>query len=148
MYLRVFTKNYPYLVSLPSLVHRFHHSSFFAGECVQAAGLFAATEGVLERLYPHSGHYRPTDSHLLSLLLFLESQGVDMERMQVDVQLVMKVARSHDANKGGRRRKIDSPYMWTGLHAKYFLLAKRYTWENKLFDEMLKHRLCLCPPGS
>ncbi|KAM3574394.1 hypothetical protein VYU27_003687 [Nannochloropsis oceanica] len=127
---------------------RFHHSSFFAGECVQAAGLFVAGEGVLERLYPHSGHYRPTDSHLLSLLLFLESQGVDMERMQVDFQLVMKVARSHDAHKGGRRRKIDSPYMWTGLHAKYFLLVKRYTWENKLFDEMLKHRLCLCSPGS
>ncbi len=122
---------------------RFHHSSFFAGECVQAAGLFVAAEGVLERLYPHSGHYRPTDSHLLSLLLFLESQAVDMDAMQVDVQLVMKVARAHDANKGGRKRKIDSPYMWTGLHAKYFLLAKRYAWEHKLFEQLFKHPLVL-----
>lgn len=35
--------------------HRFHHSSFFAGECIQAAGLFIAVDGVLTRLYPHSG---------------------------------------------------------------------------------------------
>jgi hypothetical protein len=124
-------------------VPRFHHSSFFAGECVQAAGLFVASGGVLERLYPHSGHYRPTDSHLLSLLLFLEAQRVDLEDVQVDVQLVMKVARGHDANRGGRRRKIDSPYMWTGGHAKHFLLAKRQAWAGKLFAQLIMHPLTL-----
>lgn len=74
-----------------SCCDRFHHSSFFAGECIQAAGLFVATDGVMTRLYPHSGHYRPTDSHLLTLLLFLESKGVNLEALEVDVQLVMKV---------------------------------------------------------
>lgn len=40
----------------------------------------------------YAGHYRPTDSHLLTLLLFLESQGVNLEELEVDVQLVMKVS--------------------------------------------------------
>src|SRR3546814_13338592 len=57
---------------------RFHHSSFFGGECVAAAGMFVAENGYLTRVYPHSGHYRPTDDHLLSLLQFLDQQGVDM----------------------------------------------------------------------
>ena len=61
----------------------------------------------------------------------------------MDVQLVMKVARVHDAHKGGRKRKIDSPYMWTGLHAKYFLLAKRHGWASHLFEELINHPLAL-----
>jgi hypothetical protein len=121
----------------PPLLSRFHHSSFFAGQCVQAAGLFRAKEGLLRRLYPHSGHYRPTDSHLLILLSFLENNGVDMDDLQVDVQLVMKVARLHDAHKGGRVRKIDSPYMWTARHAKHFLSVKRRGWETRLFDQIM-----------
>ena len=53
------------------------------------------------------------------------------------MQLVMKVARMQDGNKGGRRRKIDSPYMWTGTHAKHFLAVKRRGWDSKLFSDVM-----------
>jgi len=50
---------------------RFHHSSFFSGECVEAAGALVVRRGALVRLYPHSGHYRPGDAALARLLAFV-----------------------------------------------------------------------------
>ena len=73
---------------------RFHHSSFFAGECVEAAALFIIKRGVLRRLYPHSGHYRPTDRHLLRLLRYMEENNINLYNIEVDVQLMLKVARA------------------------------------------------------
>jgi hypothetical protein len=43
--------------SPPTRQQRFHHSSFFGGKAVTAAGIFITDdEGILTRLYPHSGH--------------------------------------------------------------------------------------------
>ena len=77
---------------------RFHHSSFFAGQGVHAAGMLVLQEGVLQVLYPHSGHYRPHDRHLCSLLKFLlHKMGPQaLASMQVDVQRVMKASRQSD----------------------------------------------------
>ena len=58
---------------------RFHHSSFVAGEDVEAAGMFVCEHGKLTCLFPHSGHYRPTGmspyliliTHSLSISLSL-----------------------------------------------------------------------------
>lgn len=55
--------------------------------------MLMAVNGVLVNLYPHSGHYRPTDRHLHRLLLFLSGLGVDLSAIQVDAQRVHKVAR-------------------------------------------------------
>lgn len=57
--------------------------------------MLVAENGVLVTLYPHSGHYRPTNLHLHRLLLFLLQLGVDLSYIQVDSQRVHKVAR-HD----------------------------------------------------
>lgn len=108
---------------------------------MQAAGLFMIKEGILKRLYPHSGHYRPTDTHLLTLLHFLKQNGVELDRVAVDVQLVMKVARRDDGNKDRRVRKIDNPYLWTGTHAKDFLQVKRNAHQGKLFESIAFHPL-------
>lgn len=78
---------------------RFHHSSFFAGASVSAAGMLVCVNGKLTKLFPHSGHYRPHDRHLYSLLAFLRAKGVDLSAVQVDVQRVMKLSRLQD--KGG-----------------------------------------------
>jgi hypothetical protein len=75
---------------------RIHHSTFFAGEPVDAAGLFVSEAGRLKRLFPHSGHYRPAERHLRRLLEILSAQNVDLSTVEVDVQRVMKVARQHE----------------------------------------------------
>ena len=77
---------------------RFHHSSFFAGAGVSAAGMVVCSAGRLTKLFPHSGHYRPHDRHLLSLLSCLRDKGVDLATVQVDVQRVLKLSRQ--AEKG------------------------------------------------
>ena len=46
----------------------FHHTSFLAGGPCIAAGTLVVQNGVLEELYPHSGHYRPGEHHLHQLL--------------------------------------------------------------------------------
>lgn len=75
---------------------RFHHSSFFAGAGVSAAGMLVCVNGKLTKLFPHSGHYRPLDRHLYSLLATLRDKGVDLAAVQVDVQRVMKLSRQQD----------------------------------------------------
>lgn len=75
---------------------RFHHSSFFAGAGVSAAGMLVCADGKLTKLFPHSGHYRPLDRHLYSLLATLREKGVDLAAVQVDVQRVMKLSRQQD----------------------------------------------------
>lgn len=55
--------------------------------------MLVAKNGVLVALYPHSGHYRPTNLHLQRLLRFLRGLGVDLSTIQVDAQRVHKVAR-------------------------------------------------------
>jgi hypothetical protein len=72
---------------------RFHHSSFCAGASVNAAGMIVCVDGKLTKLFPHSGHYRPHDRHLYSLLAYLRSRGVRLKGVQVDVQRVMKLSR-------------------------------------------------------
>ena len=78
---------------------RFHHSSFFGGKAVAAAGIFITDEeGFLTRLYPHSGHYRPREAHMQRLLYFLYHQGVDLRTFEMDVQQIMHVCRETDGD--------------------------------------------------
>jgi hypothetical protein len=73
---------------------RFHHSSFFAGKAVTAAGIFITDEaGRLKCMYPHSGHYRPGEAHMQRLLYYVQRLGIDLSTLQVDVQQLAHVAR-------------------------------------------------------
>merc|ERR1719247_1558372 len=98
---------------------RFHHSSFFGGECVDAAGIVVARDGVVQRILPHSGHYRPREAHFARLLLYLrDNMGLALEGIEVDVQRVLRIARPEHA------RKMDTPHFWSAAQALAFLTHK------------------------
>ena len=81
---------------------RFHHSSFFGGKAVAAAGIFITDDqGFLTRLYPHSGHYRPREAHMQRVLFFLHHEGVDLRTFDMDMQQILHVARDKDIPKTG-----------------------------------------------
>lgn len=102
---------------------RFHHSTFLAGEPVEAAGLLVVDKGILKIVFPHSGHYRPEHSHLLLMLEYFEGNGVDLEDILVDAQRVVKSART--TQDGVKLRKVDSFHMMNGASLMSFLRAKR-----------------------
>jgi len=78
----------------------FHHTSFLAGGACLAAGSLSVADGVLQVLYPHSGHYRPGELHLCQLLLHLQRSKLDLTTVSCDAQHLLKVARGEgNANK-------------------------------------------------
>jgi hypothetical protein len=89
---------------------RFHHSSFFGGKAVAAAGIFITDEqGYLHLLYPHSGHYRPGEADMQRILYFLHQLGIDLRTFQVDTQQLIRVCRKegkHSQRQGGSNREI------------------------------------------
>lgn len=94
---------------------RFHHSSFFGGKAVASAGIIITDEeGYLTRLYPHSGHYRPSESHMQRMLLFLHRKGVDLRTLEVDTQQLSRLSREKETkprdkkSKSGTKDEVDA----------------------------------------
>ncbi|KAA0040072.1 hypothetical protein IC582_009765 [Cucumis melo] len=56
----------------------FQHSSFLAGGATTAAGRLVVENGVLKAVWPHSGHYRPTEENFKDLMSFLKENNVDL----------------------------------------------------------------------
>ncbi|CAN7117458.1 unnamed protein product [Brassica rapa subsp. narinosa] len=56
----------------------FQHSSFLAGGATVAAGRLVVDNGVLKAVWPHSGHYQPTEENFLDFLSFLGENNVDI----------------------------------------------------------------------
>lgn len=69
------TDNYPSGV--------FHHSSFFAGNGVAAAGTFFLSEGSIMIMTAKSGHYEPPTKLFLQAVDHLKSHGVDFSRTEL-----------------------------------------------------------------
>ena len=103
---------------------RFHHSTFLAGEPVEAAGLLVVEKGILKVVFPHSGHYRPEHCHLLLMLEYFQRSGIDLETVLVDAQRIVKSART-TTQEGVKLRKVDSPQMMNGATLLSFLRVKR-----------------------
>ncbi|KAL0333759.1 UNVERIFIED_CONTAM: IQ domain-containing protein IQM4 [Sesamum angustifolium] len=57
---------------------KFQHSSFLAGGAITAAGRLVAHGGVLEAIWPYSGHYLPTEENFNEFISFLEENSVDL----------------------------------------------------------------------
>ncbi|KAJ4822920.1 IQ domain-containing protein iqm2 [Turnera subulata] len=56
----------------------FQHSSFLAGGVTTAAGRLVVESGTLKAVWPHSGHYRPTEENFKDFLTFLRENNVDL----------------------------------------------------------------------
>ncbi|XP_076906143.1 IQ domain-containing protein IQM2-like [Bidens hawaiensis] len=55
----------------------FQHSIFLAGGATLAAGRLVSEKGVLKAIWPHSGHYRPTQENFQDFVSFLQDNDVD-----------------------------------------------------------------------
>ncbi|XP_054820412.1 IQ domain-containing protein IQM1-like [Prosopis cineraria] len=60
----------------------FQHSSFLAGAVTTAAGRLVAHQGVLEAIWPYSGHYLPTEENFKEFISFLEEHNVDLSTVK------------------------------------------------------------------
>lgn len=60
----------------------FQHSSFLAGGATTAAGRLVVENGILKAVWPHSGHYRPTEQNFKDFISFLEENNVDLKDVQ------------------------------------------------------------------
>ncbi|KAB1219830.1 hypothetical protein CJ030_MR3G009472 [Morella rubra] len=60
----------------------FQHSSFLSGGATTAAGRLVAHDGVLEAIWPYSGHYLPTEDNFKEFLIFLEDHQVDLSNVK------------------------------------------------------------------
>ncbi|KAL3535590.1 hypothetical protein ACH5RR_004051 [Cinchona calisaya] len=79
----------------------FQHSSFLAGGAITAAGRLVAHGGVLEAIWPYSGHYHPTEEHFREFIIFLEENRVDLsnvKRCAVDDDLLSFKAADEESN--------------------------------------------------
>ncbi|KNA05042.1 hypothetical protein SOVF_194050 [Spinacia oleracea] len=61
---------------------QFQHSSFLAGAATTAAGRLIADKGVLEAIWPYSGHYLPTEENFKEFISFLEDNHVDLTNVK------------------------------------------------------------------
>ncbi|KAF7804188.1 IQ domain-containing protein IQM6 [Senna tora] len=56
----------------------FQHSSFLAGGATLSAGRLVVDDGVLKAVWPHSGHYLPTEENFQEFMSFLKGHNVDL----------------------------------------------------------------------
>ncbi|KAG2671438.1 hypothetical protein I3760_14G136300 [Carya illinoinensis] len=56
----------------------FQHSSFLAGGATSAAGRLVVEDGILKAVWPHSGHYQPTEENFKDFVSFLRDNKVDL----------------------------------------------------------------------
>lgn len=62
---------------------RFQHSSFMAGGATISAGRLVVEDGILKAVWPHSGHYLPTEENFEAFMEFLLVHNVDLSGVQV-----------------------------------------------------------------
>nr|GLL17218.1 IQ domain-containing protein IQM1-like [Ipomoea trifida] len=60
----------------------FQHSSFLSGGATTAAGRLVAHDGILEAIWPYSGHYLPTEDNFKEFISFLEEHNVDLTNVK------------------------------------------------------------------
>ncbi|KAF5748330.1 hypothetical protein HS088_TW04G00282 [Tripterygium wilfordii] len=60
----------------------FQHSSFLSGGATTAAGRLVSSDGVLEAIWPYSGHYLPTEDNFKEFISFLKEHDVDLSNVK------------------------------------------------------------------
>nr|XP_004305551.2 PREDICTED: uncharacterized protein LOC101314780 [Fragaria vesca subsp. vesca] len=60
----------------------FQHSSFLAGGATLSAGRLVVDNGILKSVWPHSGHYLPTEENFDEFMSFLLENNVDLTNVK------------------------------------------------------------------
>ncbi|KAJ7975945.1 IQ domain-containing protein [Quillaja saponaria] len=60
----------------------FQHSSFLAGGATLSAGRLVLQDGILKSVWPHSGHYLPTEENFQEFMSFLKENNVDLSNVK------------------------------------------------------------------
>lgn len=128
---------------------RFHHSSFFCGKAVAAAGIFLTNEdGIITRLYPHSGHYRPGEADMQRMLFYLHHNKINLRTLDMDTQQIFHVARQDtptkqtdgEQSKEKKKKKVESLYLQPAVFVACFLAHKARFIGKGIFDQIHKIR--------
>lgn len=61
---------------------KFQHSSFLAGGATLAAGRLVVIDGILKAVWPHSGHYLPTEENFDTFMSFLEQHQINIQTIK------------------------------------------------------------------
>ncbi|KAJ8899993.1 hypothetical protein K2173_024104 [Erythroxylum novogranatense] len=61
---------------------KFQHSSFLAGGATLSAGRIAAENGIIKAVWPHSGHYLPTEENFQEFMSFLKEHNIDLTNIK------------------------------------------------------------------
>ncbi|GAB4851483.1 hypothetical protein Ancab_030885 [Ancistrocladus abbreviatus] len=77
----------------------FQHSSFLAGGATLSAGRLIVEDGIIKAVWPHSGHYLPTEENFQAFMSFLKEHDVDLTH-------VKKSPTEEDEEKGNIWRKL------------------------------------------
>jgi hypothetical protein len=130
----------PKVINNGAYTKRFHHSSFFGGRAVQAAGIIVTDEttGHLQQILPHSGHYRPGESDVQRVLYFLHEMGICWTTLAVDVQQFLFIDRNNTTGNticvngkcskicscSTKKKKVESLHLRSALLVADFLSHK------------------------
>jgi hypothetical protein len=85
-YIYVMDKFGNFYLSSDHLFGQFHHSSFFAGEPVAAAGEIYIKDGRILEINRRSGHYLPSNDAFKNALSELSRHGVDLRKVFIDAR--------------------------------------------------------------
>lgn len=122
---------------------RFHHSSFFGGKAVAAAGiLITDDDGYLTRLFPHSGHYRPGEADMQRMLFYLHHNGISLRTFDLDTQQIFHVNRETSVvdGEGKKKKKVDSLHPVPALYVASYLAHKAKFIDAGIFAQIHKIR--------
>ena len=104
----------------------FQHSSFLHGSRIAAAGLIKIKDGLLDKLSPLSGHYRPNTTQFKAFLHSLKEAGADMSHVSISRSYAILVGLEAYVKTKRRGKKIVKAL----LHGRDMLLTH---------DELKKH---------
>jgi len=84
----------------------FQHSSFLHGSRIAAAGLIKIKDGLLDKLSPLSGHYRPNTSQFKAFLRSLKEAGADMSHVSISRSYALLIGLEAYVRTKRRGKKI------------------------------------------
>ncbi|KAK1410914.1 hypothetical protein QVD17_37456 [Tagetes erecta] len=91
---------------------KFQHSSFLAGGATISAGRVVIRNGILEAVWPHSGHYLPTEENFDAFMSFLAQHNVDLHAVKKSPDDGEEV--SFEVAGFGMRNSVSEPIIFGG----------------------------------